>query len=279
MKKSNNIFSLALLIATMIYIMLVLSGNTFCKCIEHRVKKGETLFKIAEKYYGDGSLWREVRDNNGLKLSRVKVDQFINIYMPDEADWICACGHIIETRIKEKKINVDAEKIVLAIVNGIIDTESHDLIKSTPKEKLDFCRFALTTIEHESYFGEFFIGPFGEIGPWQFRLSTVRDLISIYNLNVKQSDKELVEYLLDEHNAAFLFILYFDYLYEKAHKNIWLTWRMYNGSGHHARQYAERIMDKYYEVRSIKVPCVLTPKLNPLVGPDHETIEFDEVWE
>jgi len=48
----------------------------------HEVKKGDTLWKIAEKYYGDGSLYTQIFEANRDKLSDpnlIKVGQKLRI--------------------------------------------------------------------------------------------------------------------------------------------------------------------------------------------------------
>ena len=48
----------------------------------HEVKKGETLWKIAEHYYGDGSLYRKIFEANSDALkdpNLIKVGQRLRI--------------------------------------------------------------------------------------------------------------------------------------------------------------------------------------------------------
>ncbi|MEQ9233658.1 LysM peptidoglycan-binding domain-containing protein [Coleofasciculus sp. E2-BRE-01] len=46
----------------------------------HTVKSGDTLFKIAEQYYGDGNQWNKIASANGnLAPESLKVGQKITI--------------------------------------------------------------------------------------------------------------------------------------------------------------------------------------------------------
>jgi nucleoid-associated protein YgaU len=48
----------------------------------HEVKKGETLWKIAEQYYGDGNLYRKIFDANTDTLkdpNLIKIGQKLRI--------------------------------------------------------------------------------------------------------------------------------------------------------------------------------------------------------
>lgn len=48
----------------------------------HEVKKGETLWKIAERYYGDGSLYPKIFEANKDTLvnpDRIKIGQRLRI--------------------------------------------------------------------------------------------------------------------------------------------------------------------------------------------------------
>ncbi len=46
---------------------------------EHVVKTGDTLFKLAKDYYGDGNGWPAIRDYNGLQDVNLKVGQHVRI--------------------------------------------------------------------------------------------------------------------------------------------------------------------------------------------------------
>lgn len=47
---------------------------------KHTIADGDTLFKIAEKYYGDGNQWSKIKDANpGLDENNLKVGQEIAI--------------------------------------------------------------------------------------------------------------------------------------------------------------------------------------------------------
>lgn len=49
------------------------------KCEEYVVKKNDTLWKIAVKYYGVGIKWRKIYDYNNLKSTVIKIGQSLKI--------------------------------------------------------------------------------------------------------------------------------------------------------------------------------------------------------
>jgi nucleoid-associated protein YgaU len=57
-------------------------GDEWDSTQRHEVKKGETLWKIAEQYYGDGSLYKKIFEANQDILSNpdlIKVGQKLRI--------------------------------------------------------------------------------------------------------------------------------------------------------------------------------------------------------
>lgn len=54
-------------------------GKEVDKVVTHMVKSGETLWKIAEKYYGNGKLYTKIRDVNKLKGTTIYVGQVLVI--------------------------------------------------------------------------------------------------------------------------------------------------------------------------------------------------------
>ena len=38
--------------------------------IIHTIQKGDTLVKLAKRYYGECSRWREILEKNGMKSTR-----------------------------------------------------------------------------------------------------------------------------------------------------------------------------------------------------------------
>ncbi|HEY1371420.1 MAG TPA: LysM peptidoglycan-binding domain-containing protein [Candidatus Binatia bacterium] len=58
------------------------TGGAFDAAQYHEVKKGETLWKIAEQYYGDGSLYQKIFEANRGSLkdpNRINIGQRLRI--------------------------------------------------------------------------------------------------------------------------------------------------------------------------------------------------------
>jgi nucleoid-associated protein YgaU len=58
------------------------SGGSWDATQWHEVKKGETLWKIAEQYYGDGSLYQKIFEANRGSLkdpNRINIGQRLRI--------------------------------------------------------------------------------------------------------------------------------------------------------------------------------------------------------
>lgn len=50
--------------------------------LRHEVKEGDTLYRIAVKYYGDGKLWEKVRDYNKERVSGAGLREGVTLLIP-----------------------------------------------------------------------------------------------------------------------------------------------------------------------------------------------------
>ena len=58
-------------------------GKKSAKAKNYKVKKGDTLYKIAKKHYGDGSKWKNIYNANKKKISNPnKLKVGITIKLP-----------------------------------------------------------------------------------------------------------------------------------------------------------------------------------------------------
>jgi hypothetical protein len=145
------------------------------------------------------------------------------------------------------------------IIAGIEMTSINEL-DFTPVQKLEACRWALTTAHQESLF-QFAIGGAGEVGMYQFKLNTVRLTGKWYNLRpmATGSDAEIVRWLLDTTQATEIFLLHYTELHRR-YKGLWLAWKRYN-NGSEAAAYASKAMKRYWEVRRLQpVKCKLSTR-------------------
>ena len=246
--------TIAILIpATVIMIIVFLLAFIKCakaECIQHEVKKGESLKSVAYDHYGHKKYWIDIKYQNELKRNRLKPGQVLYLFVPEEDEWFSACGNIVLRRLTEKEYLGQLNNVTKSIINGI--ERAQDLLELDVLEKMEFCRYALATWEQESMYEDFAVGAVGEISCYQFRLETARLTLEVYSLDWKDdSDKALVGFLLDSENATWLFTLHFQYLL-KRYKTLGLAWLRYNGYGEHAQIYAQRILSKYRQIRKIQ---------------------------
>ena len=69
--------------------------------VEHRVFPGESLWKIAQEYYGDGGRWRELAQHNGLSNASVlKVGQIIRVPNVQQAAPATSAAPAVETAVE-----------------------------------------------------------------------------------------------------------------------------------------------------------------------------------
>lgn len=227
------------------------------KCVEHVVLPHETLSSLADLYLGSKDHWREIKRNNNLHKDRIKAGSVLYILIPEYDDFPIACRNIVLQRLSRmNKLKVDKEEIAQAFIHGI-GLASADISAKfgktvSPREMLDLCYAAVTTAERESAY-KFAIGAAGEVGMFQFRLRTARAELAFY-LDVSPetlTDKDLVLLLLQPEKAVYVFVLHFHRLWERCRRNMWCTWRRYNGSGSHARRYAGKAMQRHKEIYNI----------------------------
>jgi hypothetical protein len=246
-----------ILLLAVVLAVTFLARDACAKCIKHTVLPRETLAMLAESYLGSAKHWREIKRNNHLRSNRIKAGTTLYIHIPDEEDFPIACRNIVLQRLRKlNKLQVDADDTAQAIINGIglasIDISAKFGKTVSPRELLELCYAATTTAERESAY-RFTVGAAGEIGMFQFKLRTVRNTLAFYlDVDAKTlSDKDLVLLLLQPEKAAYIFVLHFYELWEKCRKNMWCTWRRYNGSGPHAHEYAGKALQRHRKVYNI----------------------------
>lgn len=233
-----------------VFFVLDFTNLAEAKCIQHQVQKNETLKSISEDYYGHKKYWLDIYYQNELKKRRLKTGQVLHLFMPDKEDeWYAACGSLVLQRLAEKKREY-LSHVAQAIPAGILLAERM-LGYPNPMEKLEMCRWAITTAEHESMYGEFFVGAAGEIGPYQMLLNTARLTYKWYGDVSERSDLELVKQFIHFNLATEMFILHFHKLYTK-YNGLWLAWKRYNGHGRLAEEYAHRIIIKYRQIKKLQ---------------------------
>ena len=74
----------------------------------HIVKKGDTLWGIAEKYLGDGSRYPEIMKRNSLTSSTIQIGQALKISVtekdPDIKELVKKCVESVENLPEFKKL-------------------------------------------------------------------------------------------------------------------------------------------------------------------------------
>jgi LysM repeat protein len=251
---SENVFAVLAIIFLVILSIRDCNQEAKAGCLTYTVQKGDTLNKISQQHFGDKSYWRDIKRQNHLKSNYLKIGQELSFYIPDDLDWTSSCKSILKQRQKALRLN-RPEVPFHGIVDGVAGAGTILGIED-PILLLEMCRWAITTAEHESMY-KFAIGSVGEIGIYQFRLDTARLTLRRYNISNEQdlTDEYLVRLLLDTKAAATVFNLHFHTLYSR-YNSLWLAWYRYNGTGDHAKEYADKIMKRYYEIRMLQaVTC------------------------
>lgn len=174
----------------------------------------------------------------------------------DHQTWLTACEQLVADHISERNgetlLNIP---VGLQLAIEIIKGKYGEL---NPYMAYQMCQWALTTAEQESYF-RFAVGSAGEIGPYQFKLNTVRMVGKIYGFDIGRSDREIVENLLDDTMSTCIFSLFFYHLLMK-HHTLPQAWWVYN-NGKHARQYVKQVMGRYSRVKQSAVTYCNVQKL------------------
>jgi LysM repeat protein len=232
--------------------ILLLSNTAFGKCLVHIVELGETLGKISDKYFETKGKWSDIKYWNKLNRNILEIGQKLRIYIPDWYDWKSACQYVLAKRMKQLRVSNRLDNFIDAIPAGV--SFAYQNIKmGKPYIAFDLCRYAIATAEQESYF-EFAIGGAGEAGPFQFKLSTVRLTLMLYNIKLgDMSDKTIVKNLLNEMWATYIFVLHYDYLLNRCSGNRYCAWKLYN-NGRDKHIYAERALKRHDAIRKIN-PC------------------------
>lgn len=226
------------------------------ECLQYTVQKGDSLKKVAKEYYGHKKYWLDIKYQNELKRNRLKPGQELYLYIPEETEWFSACNSIIIQRLAEKGYSErysEAGDILFGLKQAFRTLDLNAL------EKLEMCRWAVTTAEQESMY-IFSVGSAGEIGMFQTLLDTARLTLAEYNIGFEDdngktmkppTDRQLVTLLLDNKFATFIFALHFHSLREQR-GSLYLAWYRYNGFGEHAKLYADKAIRRYYEIRRIQ---------------------------
>jgi len=237
---------------SIVLILLNLLSKEIPVCETHIVSKGDTLASISKKYTGTTDNWFQIYNQNNLRTKTLEKNQTIHIYLPAAHTWKEACKNIIEGRCKyhNKKCN-DIESIVLGIEEGVDVLYKEGLIaNNNTKTYMEFCYAAAATAEQESMF-EFRVGGAGEVGMYQFKLSTLKLAILGTNSTVNLSDRELVSMLLDTRTATLYFVTWYGFLLKTCLGYKYCAWKKYN-AGVDADSYASSVITRYYKIRNQK---------------------------
>jgi hypothetical protein len=220
------------------------------ECITYTTVKKDTLGKLAKRFYGDRNYWHDIKWQNNLKRNTLPIGIKLHMYMPGHSDWETACRNIILQRIETKRIDPNRYIFIQeSTLEGI--RLATDILDFDPRQRLEACRLATATAEQESMY-EFAVGGAGEVGPYQFKLNTVRMTLRPYeSSDTKNNDEELVRLLLDYSVATQIFILHYYDLLGRCKGSRWCAWKRYN-NGSEAAAYASKAMKRYWEIRSLQ---------------------------
>lgn len=174
--------------------------------------------------------------------SQVKAQQCV--YTDDT--WIEGCQKIAQVHMLQQTGQVGVT--IIAGLQLAAVTIEEKFGKVEPGMMFQLCQWALATAEQESFF-RFAVGGAGEIGPYQFKLNTVRRVGNFYAVDLGRTDREIVETLLDDTMSTYVFTLHFYQLLMK-HKTLWRAWYAYN-AGKHATQYANEVTRRYKRIKQV----------------------------
>ena len=229
------------------------TSNAKAECITYTTVKGDTLGKLAKKFYGDRQYWRDIKWQNNLKRNTLPIELELQIYIPDSKDWKLACRNILQQRINKKKISEDKHLYIMySTIRGLEEASNIIYPPLNSREKIEFCRFTIVTAEQESMY-QFAIGGAGEVGPYQFKLNTVRMTFRSHGeyKDTYLTDKTIVKMLLGYDAATMVFVLHYYDLLKKCKGSRWCAWKRYN-NGSEASAYASKAMKRYWEIRQLQ---------------------------
>ncbi len=108
----------------------------------HMVQPGQTLFEIAEEYYGDGELWRHIAANNpGRVRSNGHVNQHVRLLIPQRPDApAVSAGSPAEPRrtVQTSRVTVNAGDTLSAIARRHLgDASRWDELLDANRDQLD----------------------------------------------------------------------------------------------------------------------------------------------
>lgn len=229
-------------------------------CFQHVVETGDTLASISKLWFGNTKHAKSIAKYNNVQELNLKVGTNISVYLPDELDWMDACTNVILARLSQR-MSLEQIPNVLPIISAIEEFEVDEGRYMTPSKKLELCKILLTISEHETLY-RFRVGKVGEIGIYQFRLSTARFVVSLMVNPIGMTDEILVKYMLDPKNAAKLFLVLYSYLHDK-HGSTWTAFYAYNGAGPMARRYANEATTKLNEISRIREMECNPEKIEP----------------
>lgn len=222
-------------------------------CHIYKTVKGDTLGKLSKDFYGSRSYWRDIKAQNFLKRNTLPIGLELYIYVPDKDDWQKACKSIILQRIKKKRIDASKYHYIWSkTIKGIIKANDTMREPLDPIELVEACRLATATAEQESMY-EFAIGGAGEVGPFQFKMTTARMTLKAYRKykDISLTDKTIVQMLLNYDIATMVFVLHYYDLLKRCKDNKWCAWKRYN-NGSEAAAYASKAMKRYQEIRLLQ---------------------------
>lgn len=228
-------------------------------CKDYVIKPGDTLSKLAIKFLGDMKRWPEIQRHNEVRGTTIHVGDTLEICTEYEGiDWEYSCAKILLTRMEQLLPDKQAIETIQDLGPSVIDginkaatrIEYRYDVELDPYDRLELCREAITTIEHESFY-QYAVGTVGELGLYQFRVTTAQETLEKYEER-EIPIRDVVIALANDLESTYVFALHF-YQLKRRYRSRWTAWKRYNGYGEHAETYAERIMKKYREIKALGI--------------------------